>query len=261
MTELKMIHEQEVLGKEFKIYGNVKEPLFLAKDVANWIEHSNVSTMMKKIDEDEKGVNIVYTLGGPQEIWCLTENGLYEVLMQSRKPIAREFKKEVKQILKQIRLTGAYIPIVQEETNEEFLARAFLLAQKTLEEKDVLIAQKEQQLIEQKPDVEFAKTIKSSEGSLTMEEFSKITYKELKIGKNKLYKLLRVNKILRDNKKENNLPYQSYIDRGYFEVEEIPTFNAFEGKNIIQYKTRVTPKGQSWLVEKINILKTKKEND
>ena len=108
MNELQVINEQEVLGKEFRVYGTIDEPLFLAKDVATWIEHSNPRMMLKKIDEDEKVVNNIYTLGGIQETWFLTENGLYEVLMQSRKPIAKAFKKEVKKILKQIRLTGEY---------------------------------------------------------------------------------------------------------------------------------------------------------
>lgn len=106
-NELKVINQQEVLGKEFKVYGTIENPLFLAKDVAKWIEHSDVSTMLRKIDEDEKVTNNVCTLGGIQKSWFITEDGLYEVLMQSRKPIAKEFKKEVKKILKQMRLTAA----------------------------------------------------------------------------------------------------------------------------------------------------------
>ena len=101
---LEVIEQREVLGKEFKMYGTIESPLFLAKDVAEWIEHSNVSMMMKSIDEDEKVISNVYTLGGYQECLFLTEYGLYEVLMQSRKPIAKEFKKKVKEILKALRL-------------------------------------------------------------------------------------------------------------------------------------------------------------
>ena len=103
MNELQVINEQEEIEKEFRVYGTIDEPLFLAKDVATWIEHSNPRMMLKKIDEDEKVVNNIYTLGGIQETWFLTENGLYEVLMQSRKPIAKEFKKKVKEILKELR--------------------------------------------------------------------------------------------------------------------------------------------------------------
>lgn len=110
MNELKVLNEQEVLGKQFRVYGTAEEPLFLAKDVAEWIEYdtSSVNKMITNVDDDEKVRKNVPTLGGIQESWCLTENGLYEVLMQSRKPIAKQFKKEVKEILKTIRKHGIY---------------------------------------------------------------------------------------------------------------------------------------------------------
>ena len=108
-NEIKVIRCQEVLGKDFKVYGDIDEPLFLAKDVANMIEHSDVSKMVKAVDEDEKVKNSTLTLGGEQEAWFLTEAGLYEILFQSRKPIAKAFKKEVKAILKELRKTGVVI--------------------------------------------------------------------------------------------------------------------------------------------------------
>lgn len=110
MNELKVLNEQEVLGKQFRVYGTAEEPLFLAKDVAEWIEYdtSSVHKMLANVDDDEKVRKNVPTLGGTQESWFLTENGLYEVLMQSRKPIAKQFKKEVKEILKTIRKHGIY---------------------------------------------------------------------------------------------------------------------------------------------------------
>ena len=110
MNELKVLNEQEVLGKQFRVYGTAEEPLFLAKDVAEWIEYdtSSVNKMIANVDDDEKVRKNVPTLGGIQESWFLTENGLYEVLMQSRKPIAKQFKKEVKEILKTIRKHGIY---------------------------------------------------------------------------------------------------------------------------------------------------------
>ena len=80
--------------------------MFLARDVAEWIDYdiSNVSKMVKNVDEDEK----IIARTNNTSATFLTEDGLYEVLMQSRKPIAKAFKKEVKSILKQIRKTGAY---------------------------------------------------------------------------------------------------------------------------------------------------------
>lgn len=97
------------MGQEVDVYGTAEEPLFLAKDVATWIGHSDVSTMLRNVDEDEKvsRTNPNNVCGG-QNAWFLTEDGLYEVLMQSRKPIAKQFKKGVKEILKTIRRTGEF---------------------------------------------------------------------------------------------------------------------------------------------------------
>lgn len=115
MGELEVIDERIVLGKGFRIYGTVENPLFLAKDVANWIEYTqirpgtyNVSAMLNKIDDEEKMVSTIMIQGQNREMWFLTEDGLYEVLMQSRKPIAKQFKKKVKEILKSIRKHGMY---------------------------------------------------------------------------------------------------------------------------------------------------------
>lgn len=126
MQELKVLNEQEVLGKNFKIYGTVDNPLFMAKDVAEWIDYAykdsrkinrDISKMLSTVDDEEKSKHTInlggedYSHGGLREnteIWFLTEDGLYEVLMQSRKPIAKQFKKKVKEILKDIRKHGIY---------------------------------------------------------------------------------------------------------------------------------------------------------
>ena len=100
-------NEVTLMGKTFNVYGTLEEPLFRAKDVADWIEISNVSQMLQSVDEDEKGIYNAYTLGGNQDVWFLTENGVYEVLMLSRKPIAKDFKKEVKKMLHAIRTRKA----------------------------------------------------------------------------------------------------------------------------------------------------------
>lgn len=100
-------NEVTLMGKTFSVYGTIEEPLFRAKDVADWIEISNVSQMVQSVDEDEKGIYNVYTLGGNQDVLFITENGVYEVLMLSRKPVAKEFKKEVKKMLHALRTRKA----------------------------------------------------------------------------------------------------------------------------------------------------------
>ena len=106
--EISIVSRSNFMGQEVDVYGTAEDPLFLAKDVAKWIGHSDVSMMMRNVDEDEKVTSNVCTPGGRQNAWFLTEDGLCEVLMQSRKPIAKQFKKGVKDILKTIRRTGEF---------------------------------------------------------------------------------------------------------------------------------------------------------
>lgn len=112
---LTVIQETEILGKKIKVYDNIETPLFLASDVADWIEHSQTSKMVKSVDDDEKLIGTLFLSGQNRDTWFLTEDGLYEVCMQSRKPIAKKIKKEIKQYLKSIRLTGAAIPYGKEQ--------------------------------------------------------------------------------------------------------------------------------------------------
>ena len=136
-ASLTLLEEQEVLGKHFRVYGTIDNPLFLAKDVAEWIGHSQPSVMLKSIDDEEKvKVNNIHfeNRTGGNGTWFLTEDGLYEVLMQSRKPIAKQFKKEVKRILKSIRKNGAYIRNQENMTPEQLVAAGLIAAQKIIEE-------------------------------------------------------------------------------------------------------------------------------
>lgn len=120
-----LIDSEVICNQQVNVYGTRENPLFLAKDVANWLGHSNPSRMLSKIDDDEKitiFANLELQKGiltnsyNPSEsstytgskYLFLTEFGVYEVLMQSRLPKAKEFKKGVKEILKRIRLTGKY---------------------------------------------------------------------------------------------------------------------------------------------------------
>ena len=108
LSEIQVISKSTFLGKEIDVYGTAENPLFLASDVADWIEHSNVTEMLRNIDDDEKLTSEILRAGQKRRCNFLTENGLYEVLMLSTKPIAKQFKKGVKNILKSIRKTGSY---------------------------------------------------------------------------------------------------------------------------------------------------------
>ena len=128
--EMKIIDERKLFNRSFKIYGTVDEPLFLAKDIANMIEYSdgNPSSMCALIDKEEiKKVfcniinrkNPVESMGETNRLF-VTEEGLYEILFLSRKPIAKEFKKQVKIILKEIRKNGGYIATNKNESEKHY---------------------------------------------------------------------------------------------------------------------------------------------
>lgn len=122
---LTVIESETICNKTVNVFGTPENPLFLAIEVANWLGHSNPSRMLSKIDEDEKitffvtselqkriltnsyNPSVSSTYAGSKMLF-LTEFGVYEVLMLSRLPKAKEFKKGVKEILKRIRLTGKY---------------------------------------------------------------------------------------------------------------------------------------------------------
>nr|WP_314662079.1 phage antirepressor KilAC domain-containing protein [uncultured Prevotella sp.] len=179
-NQISVLKQTELCGQQFMVYGSVQEPLFAAKDVANVIEHSDVSTMMRTVDDDEKLIQTIFVSGQNRDVWMLTENGLYEVLMQSRKPIAKQFKKGVKAILKEIRTNGGYIATTQEDTPELIMAKALQVAQATinkhqqmLEQANERIALQDTQLKLQAPKVKYVDDVLQSVNTYTSTQMSK----------------------------------------------------------------------------------------
>lgn len=181
MKELQIINQQEVLGKSFKVYGDVENPLFLAKDVAEWIEERDGYTVSRKVDDDEKVLHTICVAGQNREMTFLTEEGLYEVLMQSRKPIAKPFKKKVKKILKQMRLTGGAVL-----DEEKFIKQYFPSFSDEVKQAMVLDLKHQnevyrQQLEQQQPKVEAYDDFISNDDTFGFRELVK--YINEKIGK------------------------------------------------------------------------------
>ena len=244
MNNLMIFEERQVLGKDFKIYGTKENPYFLAKDVSKWIDHTDTSKMLKSIDEEEKVKNIVRTLGGNQEMWFLTEDGLYEVLMQSRKPIAKQFKKEVKRILKQIRTTGGAV-----RNEEEFIKNYF--PSFSDEVKQVMILDLKQQNEKIQKELEeknrFLNQISASSNSILVRDVAHLaTKQDIKIGEKRLWNKLREWGLIQ---KGSTKPMQRALEQGLFEKSEfvIQRSNGVETK----FTTRVTGKGQVYIIERL----------
>lgn len=250
--------ERVVLGKTFRIYGDAENPLFLARDVAEWIEYSksgngsyDVSKMLDIVADEEKVP--ATTKSSRRKTWLLTEDGLFEVLMQSRKPIAKQFKKQVKIILKSIRQNGMY-------ATDELLDDPQLLLKTVAKLKEERVARlhAEQQMQiaihqnmklkaiveEQKPKVEQYELFLNSDGLTDMSSLAKILALKFNgniLGRNQLFGRLRAMELLT----ARNLPKQRLMDKGYFVVKVTM-------KNDRNYSTTlVTPQGVDWLVGKL----------
>ena len=259
---LQVLNKSELCGRQFTVYGTADQPLFLAKDVAEMIEHTNPRVMLDVVEEDEKVVNNVYTLGGNQQAWFLTEDGLYEVLMQSRKPIAKEFKHGVKQILKEIRKNGGYMAAREGETEQELFARAVLMAKATIDRQQQQLQetrqqlsvvseineQQERQLTEQAPKVLFAEAVATSEQSVLVKDVAAIlTQNGRTIGQNRLFKLLRERGYLGRTGDYYNQPTQRAMEMGLFELKKT-TIQKPDGTVLVTTTPKVTGKGQIYFV-------------
>lgn len=175
------------------------------------------------------------------EVNLIPEGDIYRLITGSHLPKAQKFESWVfDEVLPQIRQTGGYIPTNKDETEEDILAKAILIAQKTIENKNKIIEQ-------QKPLVSFANKVATSQNSLLVREVAKLASKEgLNIGEKRLWNKLREWGLILKNSTE---PKQYGIDRGYFEVVEGTRENK---TGTFTYKTtRVTGKGQVYIISKL----------
>ena len=243
---LVVIDEREVLGKEFKIYGDIENPLFLAKDVANWIEHNNITHMMNIVDDNEKLTYTICNSGQNREMWFLTEDGLYEVLMQSRKPIAKAFKKEVKIILKTIRQNGMYATDKLLD-NPDLAIQAFTKLKEEREKRKTLEIEKEQN----RPKVIFAEAIETSKSSILIGDLAKLIKQNgVDMGQKRLFTWLRENGyLIKRQGSDYNMPTQKAMELGLFEIKETAVTHS-DGHITVNKTPKVTGKGQIYFINK-----------
>ncbi|EHK2327352.1 phage antirepressor KilAC domain-containing protein [Clostridium perfringens] len=251
--DIKVIDERSVLGKNFKVYGTTENPLFLAKNVAEWIDYSykdsrktarDTSKMLKTIDEEEKLVGTLFLSGQNREAWFLTEDGLYEVLMQSRKPIAKEFKKEVKKILKQIRLTGGAV-----RNEEEFIKNYFPSFSEEVKQAMVLDLRKQNEKIQKELEEKnrFLNQISASSNSILVRDVAHLATKQnIKIGEKRLWNKLREWGLIQ---KGSTKPMQRALEQGLFEKAEFVIQRSYGVET--KFTTRVTGKGQIYIIDKL----------
>lgn len=260
---IKVLKQTELLGHQFTVYGTAENPLFLTKEIADIIEYSasNSNKLTNLVDRDEKVRNIITTLGGNQEVWLLTEDGLYEVLFQSRKPIAKEFKKGVKEILKNIRKTGGYIATKSDDTPEEIMARALIVAQETIKRKEERLKQLEEKNAQLQPKAEFADCIMKSKDCITIGDLANILKQSCLFskGKNALACWMRNNGYLLQKGIRRNMPTQKSMALGLMRVIET-TSHAWNGTIIINKTVGITSLGQRHFIAQFRTLLSSKES-
>ncbi|MGL4901829.1 MAG: ORF6C domain-containing protein [Cetobacterium sp.] len=167
--EVKIIEKVNILGKVLEIYGSKEKPLFLAKSIADWIGHTNVSEMVRNLDDGtEKVLSNVDTLGGNQVAIFVTEYGVYEILFTSRKRIAKEIRASLKAFLRAWRKQE--VKVVDNNYDE---AKNILLATRNLLE---LSSQHQQRINELENKIENQITIETYQRGMIQKAISKRVY-------------------------------------------------------------------------------------
>lgn len=221
------------------------EPWFVAKDVCHALALGRQQDSTRYLDDDEKGECLVDTTSGQQKMVTVTEAGLYSLILRSRKPEAKAFKRWVThEVLPAIRKDGGYMVARKDETPEETMARAVLIAQATIDRQS-------KQIEEMKPKAVFADAVSVSSSTILVGDLAKILKQNgYDIGGNRLFSLLREQGYLCKQKGAMwNMPTQRSMEMGLFEVKETAVTHS-DGHVTINKTPKVTGKGQIYFINR-----------
>lgn len=218
------------------------EPWFVAKDVLDVLDLDK--TALRKLDEDEKGVDSIHTPGGEQQMTIVTEPGFYKLVMRSRKPEAKAFQRWVThEVLPALRRDGGYMVARADETPEELMARALLVAQGTMERQKRRIAELE-------PKALFADAVAASDGTCLVGELAKMMRQNgVEIGQRRLFARLREDGYLGKSGSNTNVPTQRAMEMGLFRIKETAVTHS-DGHVTLSRTPKVTGKGQRYFIER-----------
>ena len=245
MENMIKIFESEEFGQIRTVIKN-GEPLFVLADVCKALEISNSRMVAGRLDSDEL-MSVKLTSGGQcREMTAVSESGLYDVILRSDKPQAKPVRKWITtKILPTIRRTGGYV------ANEDMFIENYLPFleepyQNLFRLQMMAIGKLNERIRHDEPLVEFSNQVSNTDNLIDMNAMAKLAVEEnIPIGRNRLFRWLRENEILMSG----NLPYQKYIDRGYFAVKE----SVFETPTMTKtyQQTFVTGKGQAYIIGKL----------
>ena len=220
------------------------EPWFVGKDVAKILVYKDTSDALKKhVDEEDKLTRRFADSGQSREMYIINESGLYSLVLSSKLPSAKKFKRWVtSEVLPALRKTGQYQ--VKELSGQELMAKALIEAQSVL-------AAKDKQIEEMKPKVVFADAVATSHTSILVGELAKILKQNgIDMGQKRLFAWLREKGyLIKRQGTDYNMPTQKAMDLGLFEIKEGSYVNG-SGVNITTKTPKVTGKGQQYFINK-----------
>ncbi|MCI7437805.1 MAG: phage antirepressor KilAC domain-containing protein [Coriobacteriaceae bacterium] len=237
--------------------GEGGEPWFVASDIAKALGYGDATHMTRRLDDDEKGLRLVETPGGEQQMTVITEAGMYSAILGSKVEGAKRFKRWVThEVLPAIRRHGAY-------ATPEMVARSLRDPAVLIEVLDELraeqlrsseLAEANQALTEEnaamRPKALFADTVAASDGTCLIGELAKMmTQAGFVIGQNRLFALLREDGFLGKGGSNRNVPLQRYVEMGLFKIKETAITHA-DGHVTINRTPKVTGKGQRYFIER-----------
>lgn len=250
MNEIQIFNNKE--------FGNIRtvnidgEPWFVGKDVAEALGYSNSrKALADHVHDDDKGVTKCDTLGGKQDLTVINESGLYALIFGSKLESAKRFKHWVtSEVLPAIYHNGGYIQGQENLSDTELMAKAILVAQKTIEQKNQIIEQQKEKIKQDRPKAIFADAVSASETSILVGDLAKLICQNgYQIGQKRLFEWLRQNGYLMKCGSSRNMPTQRYLEQGLFEVKESNVQNP-DGSIRITRTTKNTGRGQLYFVNK-----------
>lgn len=266
MNDIKIFNNNEFGAIRTIVIDN--EPYFVGKDVCEAFGDTNYRRSLSNIDYCDKGVSQFDTPGGKQNMTVINESGLYSLLFQMQPQKAKgvsqneqaiserieklhRFKRWVtSEVLPSIRKNGGYIAGQENLSDEDLLAKALLVAQNKITERDKLIKEQADKLENQKPKVLFADAVSTSKTSILIGDLAKLLKQNgYDTGQQRLFEQLRNEGYLIKGGSSKNMPTQRAYNMGLFEVKESTIYNPDDSVRITR-TTKVTGKGQIYFINR-----------
>lgn len=229
------------------------EPWFVGKDVADILGYQNGSRDVNRhVDEDDRQNYQNGTFESNRGLTIINESGLYSLILSSKMPKAKEFKRWVtSEVIPAIRKTGGYIAGSENMTDAEIMAKAVLVAQSTIRQRDQRIKELESDVAAAKPKVLFADAVSASDSTILIGDLAKILKQNgHPIGQKRLFNWMREQGyLIKRAGADYNSPTQRAMEMGLFKIKETAISHS-DGHVSVSKTTKVTGKGQQYFINK-----------